>query len=87
MSRENLVRDLERLRSEIDGVARNNPDAYRKLNELINDLERQVSESPDSNHVGLSERVRDELVRFEAAHPRATAILNDILVTLGNMGI
>jgi hypothetical protein len=87
MSRENLVRDLERLRSEIDGVARNNPDAYRKLNELINDLERQVSESPDSNHVGLSERVKDELVRFEAAHPRATAILNDILVTLGNMGI
>ncbi len=87
MSRENLVRDLERLRIEIYEVARNNPDAYRKLNELISDMERQISESPDPDHAGLSTRVKDELVRFEAAHPRATAILNDILVTLGNMGI
>lgn len=86
MSRENLIRDLERLRSEIDTVARNNPEASHKLNALISALEEKVAgvEEDDS---GLVEQVQDEITRFEASHPRATAILNDILVTLSNMGI
>ena len=87
MSRESLVKDLERLRSEIDQVARNNPDAYRKLNALISDLEGRISDTPDQNQAGMVDRVRNEIENFETEHPRATAILNDILVTLSNMGI
>lgn len=87
MSKESLVKDLERLRSEIDQVARNNPEAYRKLNRLINDLEDRISDTPEQDHDGLIERVKKEITHFETAHPRATAILNDILVTLSNIGI
>lgn len=87
MSKESLVKDLERLRSEIDAVARNHPEAYQKLNGLISDLEDRISDAPEQDHEGLVDRIQDEITRFEAAHPRATAILNDILVTLSNMGI
>ena len=86
MSRENLIRDLERLRSEIDAVSRNNPDASERLNSLINKLEERVA-GVDDEDGGLVEHIQDDINRFEASHPRATAILNDILVTLSNMGI
>jgi len=87
MSRENLINDLERLRSEIAQVAGNNPDAYRKLNALISDLENRISDTPDQDHAGMLDRIKKEIEYYEVEHPRATAILNDILVTLSNMGI
>lgn len=87
MSKENLVRDLERLRAEIAQLARNNPDASRKLNALINNLEKRISTPTDDDNDDLVEQVKNEITLFEAEHPRATAILNDILVTLSNMGI
>jgi DNA replication initiation complex subunit (GINS family) len=87
MSQESLINDLERLRREIEQIASNNPDAYRKLNVLISDLENRISDTPDQDDTGLLDRVQNEIEHFETAHPRATAILNDILVTLSNMGI
>lgn len=86
MSRENLIRHLQRLRDEISHAARSNPEAYQKLDTLINDLEDRVADTigPDDS---LAEQIRNEITYFEATHPRATAILNDILVTLSNMGI
>ena len=87
MSKENLVNVLERLRKEIAQVASNNPDSYQKLNALISDLENRIAHLPNQDHAGLVEQVQNEIARFETAHPSATAILNDILVTLSNMGI
>lgn len=87
MSKESLVNDLERLRREIAQVASNNPDSYRKLNALISDLENRLAYMHEQDDTGLADRVKNEITHFETAHPRATAILNDILVTLSNMGI
>ena len=87
MSKENLVKDLERLRKEIHQVAANNPETYLKLNGLITDLERQITDDSGKDYASLLDRVKNEITHFETAHPRATAILNDILVTLSNIGI
>lgn len=87
MSKENLISDLERLRAEIARVAGDNPGASRKLDTLINDLEKRISDTTDHDNDDLIEQVKNEITQFEAEHPRATAILNDILVTLSNMGI
>jgi len=87
MSKENLVKDLERLRKEIHQVAANNPETYLKLNGLIADLERQITDDSGKDNASLLDRVKNEITYFETAHPRATAILNDILVTLSNIGI
>jgi predicted nuclease with TOPRIM domain len=85
MSKETLKNDLERLRVEINGLAENHPESRDKLNELINDLETRLENKEE--HEGLMENIREHISNFEAEHPRATAILNDIMVTLSNMGI
>lgn len=90
MTEQRLREDLERLRAEIDRAARNDADARQKLNALINDIENRVAEPLDSGAHGdadLMSKVRQAIEHFETDHPRATAILNDIMVTLGNMGI
>ncbi|NIT59402.1 MAG: DUF4404 family protein, partial [Aliifodinibius sp.] len=33
------------------------------------------------------DELKEAINRFETEHPRTTAILNDIMVTLSNMGI
>jgi len=85
MSKEALKKDLERLRAEVNDLAESRPETRDKINELINDLETRVEN--EENHEGLMDNIREYISKFETEHPRATAILNDIMVTLSNMGI
>jgi hypothetical protein len=75
MSKENLKEDLDR------------PDTKNKLIALIDNLEQRIKSESDNNDVNLLENIRDHISNFETEHPRVTAILNDIMVTLSNMGI
>ena len=85
MSKEALKKDLDRLRAEVNDLAASSPETRDKINELITDLETRVENEED--HEGLMDNIREYISRFETEHPRATAILNDIMVTLSNMGI
>jgi len=88
MNDSKLREDLERLRAELATLARNDPGARNKLDRLINDIERRIRQPDDAAaHHGVVTGVRDAIRHFETEHPRATAILNDIMVTLSNMGI
>ena len=88
MSKADLRKDLETLRGEVNQLAGSNPEAQRRLDRLITDLENRVAEDPSrEEHENLIESLREEIAHFETEHPRATAILNDIMVTLSNMGI
>ena len=90
MTAERLREDLEKLRAEVNRAAGHDADAQQKLNALINDIERRLAGPRDAQgvgHVDLASKVRQAIEHFETDHPRATAILNDIMVTLGNMGI
>jgi hypothetical protein len=40
-----------------------------------------------AHHQSLLQDLRQSISQFEVSHPRTTAILNQIMVTLGNMGI
>lgn len=86
MSDQQLHADLERLRAEVNALSEDNPDSREKLNLLISDIEKQLDESSE-NDEGLIDKLKDAIHQFETEHPRATAILNDIMVTLSNMGI
>ena len=87
MSKENLRDDLERLREEVNQLTDSSIDTRDKLNVLISDLEQRLENENDEDDSGLIENIRDYISSFETQHPRATAILNDIMVTLSNMGI
>lgn len=88
VSREKVLQDLNRLRAEIDRTVSHDAEAHHALNQLINDLEAGLAQPVDaSDHRDLVSRVPKAIENFETEHPRATAILNDIMVTLSNMGI
>jgi chemotaxis regulatin CheY-phosphate phosphatase CheZ len=87
MSKENLRNDLERLRSEVNQLSSSQPETRQRLDTLITDLENRIDTEIDNDDGNLMEDIRDYISKFETEHPRATAILNDIMVTLSNMGI
>jgi len=83
-----LQDELEKLRSEVNALASNNVEARQKLDSLISDIETKLAQpSDEEQHNDLIQGIRDTIGQFETEHPRATAILNDIMVTLSNMGI
>ncbi len=87
MGKAKLTDDLERLRTEVNQVSESNPEARQALNALISDIEKKLADPSSDQDEGLVEKIREEIANFEAEHPRTTAILNDIMVTLSNMGI
>ncbi len=88
MTNTKLHEELERLRSEVNRLTDDNIDAKEKLNLLISDIEKKLEKpSDEAHHRNLIEDIRNTINQFETDHPRATAILNDIMVTLSNMGI
>lgn len=85
---EKLRAELETLRHELEqSVDRHSPSRPR-IEAVLRDLENHLSgEEPDSGRIDIVGSVRNAIRHFEAEHPRATAILNDIMVVLSNMGI
>lgn len=87
MANSKLQIDLERLRDAINQVAKDDIETRERLDRIINDLEAKLETGDEEENEGLIQDIREAIENFEAEHPRATAILNDIMVTLSNMGI
>ena len=82
-----LRNDLEKLRAEINHLAADDVASRKRLDHLISDLEAKLENLDTAEDDGLMNNLKDAIAHFETEHPRATAILNDIMVTLSNMGI
>lgn len=88
MTRSELHEPLERLQAEIKKLGEDDEAIKRRMQRLVADLERKLDSSDDSEHAPqLIEGVRENVERFEVEHPRLTAVLNQIMVILNNMGI
>jgi predicted nuclease with TOPRIM domain len=83
-----LRQSLNELRSELERLEAEEAQVRERLDALISGVETRLDEPEDSDqHQTLVEDVRQSISQLEVSHPRATAILNEIMVTLGNMGI
>ncbi len=84
MSEQHLREQLQRLSAELQALPL---DAERRdsIDVLIADIESQLDdgEADDS----LVEQVETVMSNFEVEYPRVAAILNNIITTLGNIGI
>ena len=87
MPEQKIRESLEKLRSEIEQLADDDATTKSKLAKLINEIEAGIDPAQDMEDHKLSDTIKEALHHFETEHPRATAILNDIMVTLSNMGI
>lgn len=86
MDEKDIYEHLEALKSELgtsDGLSEL---AREKMLGLIDRVEEQLpsAEDPEDN---LAEQFEAILTEFEVTHPRLTGIVNNIMVTLGNMGV
>jgi seryl-tRNA synthetase len=74
------------LKKELEQISIENSDAKDHINALIEEIEGIKDQSSEDNTFIIN-KLKRSIENFETEHPRATAILNDIMVTLSNIGI
>ncbi|MFB3090811.1 MAG: DUF4404 family protein [Gammaproteobacteria bacterium] len=80
--------DIEKLRTEIKNLSADEDTPKEKLEILLQDIESGLeTEIQNKKQSELLAGLKEAVNHFETEHPRATAIINDIMVTLSNMGI
>ncbi len=88
MSDEQLRQSLNELRAELERLKSEEAQIRERLDALISGVETGLEKPEDTAHLqSLVQDLRQSISEFEVSHPRATGILNQIMVTLGNMGI
>jgi phytoene/squalene synthetase len=87
MAEKEINEALFTLRREVEQLEDSNPALKDKLEELLNELEDRLEASEDENNLHLVEDFKAALSEFELEHPTATGVLNELMVTLGNLGI
>ena len=83
MSQQQLRDQLQELMRMVQGLPVGNAQRAR-LEALVADIESQLG-TPDE--ASLAEQIETAVSAFEIEHPRIAAILNNIIATLGNIGV
>jgi hypothetical protein len=90
MSKQKLQEDLVQLKSAVNDADLKQP-VQIQLAELIADMESQLNESATEQLAELGQqykqRWQEAIADFELEHPSLTAMVNNILVSLSNMGV
>jgi hypothetical protein len=85
MDEQAIYQQLESLKQELAKTSVGD-DAREKMLGLIDRIEEQMH-TPGSADDGISEQFETLVTEFEVSHPTLTGIVNNLLVTLGNMGV
>ena len=83
---EHLNQKISDLKKELEKIKFDDESEKKHINDLIKEIENANKESADETSFVI-DKIKSSIDRFETEHPRATAILNDIMVTLSNIGI
>ena len=86
MSEQDLRELIDKLRNEVETLPSDEVDARRRLNDIIGELDKRLDD-PGAEDQGLVGNLQDSIHELEARHPDTTNLLNNIMMTLANMGI
>ena len=87
MNKQELETVLQQLKSELAASEFAKPSSRQELQSLIDKIEAFLTADELATQHALNEPLNDAVTRFEVSHPKLTAIMNNILSTLSNMGI
>ena len=88
MPEQRLRKDLERLCTEIESLDSADLDAVSRLQRLAERVQTELDEEQGiSDPADLIDELEDSVTAFEASHPNLTAIVNNVIVLLGSMGV
>ncbi len=85
MSRDDLKRQLERLRAELADAPELDAETRAVLEALASDIERALEEQAGPQ--SMRERLEDAALRFEAEHPRFARVLGEVADALTKIGV
>jgi hypothetical protein len=84
-----LEASLRDLRVEIAALPVGDDEARQRLHALIQELEQALVDPGGSGDAkkSLGEQLKVAVLRIEASHPRVAAVVNEVIESLGAMGI
>lgn len=83
-----LEASLRTLRAEIAKLEIGDDVARHRLASLVGELETAVGDpARTGERRTLGEQLKSSILRLEAAHPRLAGVVNEVVESLGNMGI
>ena len=79
---------IDNLRAEIRSLSLGDEASRRRLEALIEDIERTRDRTkPGATDAGVGDRLSRAVLDFEASHPRLATVMNELVRELANMGI
>ena len=90
MDNEKFRRDLEKLDAEMKNIQQLDDDSKDKLNRLTSNIQPILKLGKDASaehHSNLLESLKDSIQHFEVSHPALSAVMNNAINTLSDMGI
>ena len=76
------------MREEIARAEAGDRESLARLEELAGQVQRELDEeNAVGDPAGLVDELEEAITGFEARHPNLTAIVNNMLVALGSMGV
>ena len=89
MNKENLHQELERLHAELGQLDSLDDSDREKLSVLSQDIRRilEYSGTDERHYQSLIDRVRDVVPELEAAHPKTTLLMRQVLDQIAYLGI
>jgi len=87
MSEQDLRDLIDKLRREVEALPVEDVEARDRLNAVISELDKKLDDPGTEDHHGLIGNLQESIKELEARHPDTTTLLNNIMMTLANMGI
>lgn len=87
MSEQDLRALIDKLREEVAALPDEDREARDRLNTAIAELDKKLDDPGTEDHHGLVGNLQQSIKELEARHPDTTTLLNNIMMTLANMGI
>ncbi|HZJ43291.1 MAG TPA: DUF4404 family protein [Pyrinomonadaceae bacterium] len=89
MDKEKLHEELKRLHADLQQIESPANDDREILSTLAHDIQRILEDRgiDQEQYQGLNDRWKDAITRFEAAHPRVTLLMRQVLDQIAYLGI
>ena len=88
MSEQKIHESLQGLRQELSRLQGDDQQIRERVNGLIAEVEQELREQEHQHrNPSLMESINNTIEQYKVEHPGVTGILNQIMMSLGNMGV
>ena len=87
MAEKEITEALFILRKEVEKIEGDHPELKDKMESLLTKMEHRLEAEEDDHQLHLVDDMKTALTQFEVDHPTASGIINELMLTLSNIGV